>query len=118
MKRFLGLADGVVRAWTRHRLDSTNSRGDAGLVNDLEQADQRRVADVRSAAELHRYALHIDDSDHVTVLLTEERHCTLGPRVRIRHLRERDRGAREHFSIDDRFDFLESCWRYRTMMRE
>ena len=54
MQRLLLAAHELVRAGPGHRLDAAHAGRDAGLAHDLEEADLRRVAHVRAAAQLHR----------------------------------------------------------------
>src|SRR5262249_13449492 len=67
----LELAQVVERAGARDGLDAAHALRDAGLAEDLEQADVARAADVGAAAELDRLAADRDHADALAVLLAE-----------------------------------------------
>ena len=69
----LELAQVVERARAGDRLDAAHALRDAGLAEDLEQADVAGAAHVGAAAELDRLAADRDDAHRVAVLLAEHR---------------------------------------------
>ena len=69
----LELAQVVERARAGDRLDAAHALRDAGLADDLEQADVAGAAHVRAAAELDRLAADRHDAHLVAVLLAEDR---------------------------------------------
>jgi hypothetical protein len=85
-------------------LDATDTRGDAALAGDGEEADVPGGAYVGAAAQLDAESGHRHHADLVTVLLPEERHCPCGNRLlRALHLGD-DGGIPQHVLVDDTLD--------------
>jgi hypothetical protein len=73
---------------------------------------------VRAAAQLHRDSVDVHDAHDIAVLLTEQRHRALRPRLWIRHLSGRDRRSLENLLVHDGFDLLQLLRGDRAVMGE
>jgi len=73
------------RAEARERLDASHARSDAGLGQDLEQADVSGRTSVCAAAEFRREVAKLDYAHDVAVFLVEDCHGPGLDRLGVRH---------------------------------
>src|SRR4051812_15797547 len=108
--------DELVRTGTSYRLDATNAGSHSGFAHNLEEADLRRITNVRPPAELHREAGNLHYAHDVPVLLAEEPHRARLTSLLIRHLVRGDGCRAPDLAIHDRLDLLEPFAFHWTVM--
>jgi len=88
-------------------LDAAHATRHAALADDHQEADLRRVAHVRAAAQLHGLAGHVHHAHHVAVLLAEQRHGAAGLGFVDGHDLGGHRAVLADLFVDDGLDALE-----------
>ena len=88
----------------RQGRDPPDAGRHALLADDLQQADLRRIVQVRAAAKLLAEIPDGNHPHHVGILFAEEHHRPRLPGLGQRHRRRADRLALENFFIDLRLD--------------